>query len=171
MLRPARFDRIASGVAAAVTLVMGPTSGAWGQGGAPVGPASPPPTGSGSAATANLGAALTVVGLAAIAVVIGVVAWYLSTRRKRLEEAAILQARLSDAIAREVPLRGLVITPKAQAPAWRGSPVTIWVAGEVPTPELRETVMRIVRTEASSIRPDAITEDHLLIVPQMHRAS
>src|SRR5712692_8090216 len=89
MLRPARFDRIASGVAAAVTLVMGPTSGAWGQGAAPVGPASPPPAASSSAATANLGAALTVVGLAAIAAVIGVVAWYVSTRRKRLEEAAI----------------------------------------------------------------------------------
>lgn len=171
MFGPARFDRIASGLAAAVTLVMGPTSETWGQGPASVGPASPAPAAPGSAATSNVSAALTLVFLAAIVAVIVVVARYVATRRKRLEEAAILQARLSDAIARETPMRGLVITPTARIRVWRGSPLTIEVAGEVPTPELRETVMRLVRTEASRERPDVIIEDHLFIDPQMYRAS
>jgi hypothetical protein len=172
MFGPARFDRIASGLAAAVTLVMGPTSETWGQGPASVGPASPAPAASGSAATSNVSAALTLVFLGAVVMsVIVVVARYVVTRRKRLEEAAILQARLSDAIDRETPMRGLVITPKARIPAWRGSPLTIEVAGEVPTPELRDTVMRLVRTEASRERPDVIIEDHLFIDPRMHRAS
>jgi hypothetical protein len=137
-----------------------------------VGPANPPPAASGGAATTNGSAALTVAFLAAVVVAaIVVVARYVATRRKRLEEAMILQAQLSDAIARETQLRGLVITPTARVSAWRGSPLTIEVAGEVPTPELRETVMRLVRTEVSRARPDVITEDHLFIVPQMHRAS
>ncbi len=64
-----------------------------------------------------------------------------------------------------------MITPTARVPRWRASPVTIEVAGEVPTPELRETVMGIVRAEARKLRPDVITVDHLFIVPPMHRAS
>lgn len=170
MLGPMRFDRIAARLAAAVTLVMVLTSRAWGQGPASVGPASPTPAPSGSAATANGAMALVFV-VVALVVVIVVAAWYVSTRRKRLEEAGILQARLSDVIAREAQFRGLVVVPKARVPAWRGTPVTIEVAGKVPTPELREAVMRIVRTEASRARPDVITEDHLFIVPQMDRAS
>lgn len=169
MLGPMRFDRIAARLAAAVTLVMVLTSRAWGQGPASVGPASPTPAPSGSAATAN--GAMALVFVVALVVVIVVAAWYVSTRRKRLEEAGILQARLSDVIAREAQFRGLVVVPKARVPAWRGTPVTIEVAGKVPTPELREAVMRIVRTEASRARPDVITEDHLFIVPQMDRAS
>src|SRR5207249_1109598 len=51
------------------------------------------------------------------------------------------------------------------------SKVTIEVAGEVPTPELRETVMRIVGAEAWRLRPDVITLDHLFIVPPVRRPS
>lgn len=171
MRGPTRFDRIASGLTTAITLVMVPTSWTWGQSPVSVGPTSPPPAASGSAATPNGDAVLTVVGLAVVVAVIIVVARYVASRRKRLEEAAILQARLSDAIALEVPLRGLVITPTARVRVWRRSPVTIEVAGEVPTPELREAVMRLVRSEASRVRSDIITEDHLFIGPQMHRAS
>ena len=165
----ARFDRIASRLAAAVTLVMGLTSEIWGQDPAAVRSASPPPAAAGSAASANGGAVFTVVGLAVVVAILVVVVRYVAIRRKRLEDAAILQARLSDALAREVQLRGLMITPTARVPAWRRSPVTLEVAGNVPTPELRETVMRIARTEASRARPDVITEDHLFIVPEMHR--
>ncbi len=114
---------------------------------------------------------LTVVVLAVIVIAIVVVVRYVATRRKRIEEALIFQSQLTDTIFREAPLHGLVITPTARVPRWRGSPVTIEVAGEVPTPELREEVMRIVRAEAWRLRPDVITVDHLFIVPSMHRAS
>jgi len=114
---------------------------------------------------------LTLGFLAAIVTAIVVVARFLATRRKRIEEATILQSQLFDVIAREAQLRGLTITPRARVSRWRGSPVTIEVAGEVPTPDLREAVMRIVSAEAWRLRPDAITVDHLFIVPPVHRAS
>jgi len=109
--------------------------------------------------------------VAAVIAAIVVVARYVTTRRKRLEEALILQARLSDAILREAPLRDVAVTPRARVAVWRGSPVTIEVAGEVPTPELRDTVLRLVRTELSHVRPEVPAEDHLWIVPPMSRAS
>jgi len=170
MLGPMRFDRIASRLAAAVTLSMPLTSPAWGQGPSSLTPAGSPPAPPGSAGTAS--GVMALVFVAAIVAAIIVAAWYLSTRRKRLEEAAILQARLSDVIARETQFRGLVVTPKGRVSAWCGTPMTIEVTGDVPTPELREAVMRTVRTEVSTARPDVIAEDHLFIVPpKMDRAS
>jgi len=166
MLGPARVHRLASRFAAAATLVMAPTSQTWGQGPASVGPTSPPPAASGSATTSAAGAALTIVFLVAIVAVIVVVAKYVATRRKRFGDAAVLQAQLSDVIARESQFRGLVVTPKARVSAWCGTPITIEVAGDVPTPELREAVMRIISAEASRARPDIVTEDHLFIVPR-----
>jgi len=166
MLGTKRCDRIASGLATMVTLLTESSSRVWAQGPAPVSPTSPPPAASGNANTV-----LALVFLLAIVTAIVVVARYVTTRRKRLEEGVILQARLSDAILCEAPLRGLVVTPKARVAVWRGSPVTIEVAGEVPTPELREAVLRLVRTELSRVRPDVLAEDHLSIVPPMRRAS
>ena len=116
----------------------------------------------------------TALGLALlVAIVIAVVvgARYASRRRKRIEEAVILQSQLSDVVAREPQLHGLVITPRARVSGWRKSQVTVEVSGEVPTPELRETVMRIVGTEAWQRRPDVITLDHLFIVPPVRRPS
>ena len=111
------------------------------------------------------GTLLTLVFLAVIVGAVVVVASYVSRRRKQTEEAAILQSQLSDAIARESLLSGLHITPTARVSGWRSSQITIEVAGEVPTPELRERVMRIVSAEAWKLRPDAQTVDHLFIVP------
>jgi hypothetical protein len=111
------------------------------------------------------GTLLTLVFLAAIVAAAVVVATYVSRRRKRTDEAAILQSQLSDAIARESQLQGLHITPTARISGWRSSQISIEVAGEVPTPELRERVMRIVGAEAWKLRPDVQTVDHLFIVP------
>jgi len=111
------------------------------------------------------GTLLTLVFLAVIVGVIVVITTYVSKRRKRTEEAAILQSQLSDAIARETMLNGLHITPTARVLGWRSSQMTVEVAGEVPTPDLRERVMRLVSAEAFRLRPDAQTVDHLFIVP------
>src|SRR5262249_10707734 len=93
------------------------------------------------------GTLLTLVFLAVIVGVVVAIAGYVSKRRKRAEEAVILQSQLSDTIARETLLHGLHITPNARVSGWRSSQVTIEVTGEVPTPELRERVMRIVSAE------------------------
>jgi len=112
---------------------------------------------------------LTISVLVVITLAIVVVARYLVTRRKQMEEAVILQSQLSDALAREVQLRGLQIIPKSHVSGWRQSHVTIQVVGEVPTPEIRETVMRIARAEVRRFRPDVIPADHLFIVPPVHQ--
>jgi hypothetical protein len=59
----------------------------------------------------------------------------------------------------------LVIISTARVSGWRGAQLTIEVAGQVPTPDLRETVMRIVSAEALRLRPGVITVDRLLITP------
>jgi len=150
--------RIASGLATAGVFLIGSTLSGWAQG-----PGTP---GSPSAAGAGFGGTLlTVAVLAVIVLAVVVGASYLSARRKRMEEAAVLQSQLSDLVARDPQLQGLPITPRARLFGWRKSQMTIEVAGDVPTPELRETVMRIVGAEAWRLRPDVITLDHLFIVP------
>jgi hypothetical protein len=109
--------------------------------------------------------------LALVVVAISVVARFVSIRRKRLTEVLILQSQLSDAVAREPLLQGLRINPRAHASGWRNVQVTIEVAGEVPTTELREKVMRIVQAEAWRLRPGVNTVDHLFIDPPRQRAS
>ena len=149
--------RIASGLATAVALLIGSTYNGWAQG------PDVPAAGGGTAGTLLT---LSVLAVIVLAVVVG--ARYLSARRKRMEEAAVLQSQLSDVVAREPQLHGLLITPKARLSDWRTSQVVVEVAGDVPTPELRETVMRIVRAEAWRLRPGVITHDHLFIVPPMN---
>ena len=109
--------------------------------------------------------------LALVVVAIGVVARFVSIRRTRLTEVLILQSQLSDAVAREPLLQGLRINPRAHASGWSRAQVTVEVAGDVPTTELREKVMRIVRAEAWRLRPDVNTVDHLFVDPPRQRAS
>ena len=54
---------------------------------------------------------------------------------------------------------------------WKSTPATIEMMGRVPTPELKETVLRIVRDEAARIRSDVQIEDRLSVVPTMVRAA
>ena len=109
--------------------------------------------------------------LAVVVVAIIAVARFVAARQKRTTEVLILQSQLSDAVAREAVLRGLRINPRARVSGWRKSQVTVEVAGEVPTPELREKAMRIVQAEAWRLRSDVNTVDHLFIVPPRQPAS
>jgi hypothetical protein len=167
MLGAKRFDRIASRLVASVALLTGSAVGAWAQEPRAVNPTSLPPGAPGGAAST----VLIVIFLAAVLTAIVIVVRYVTTRRKRLEEALVLQAQVSDALLRASQLRGLRVTPTARVPIRPARPVTIEVAGEVPTPELRETILGLVRAEVSKGRSSVITEDHLFIVPPMHRAS
>ncbi len=84
--------------------------------------------------------------LVALLAVIAFAVKAVDLRRKRTGEAVHLRSAISDALLRERALSGLAITPTVSIGFWRGSPVTIAVSGTVPTPEGRETVIRVVRT-------------------------
>ena len=71
------------------------------------------------------GTLLTLVFLAVIVGAAFVVASSVSRRRKRNDEAGILQSQLSDTIARESQFSGLHITPTARVSGWRSSQMTL----------------------------------------------
>jgi len=129
-------------------------------------PATPQPAAEGG------GAAIAAVGVVVgLLVVIGVVVKLFDLKQKRESEAVQLQAQLSDALLREPSLAGLPLTPTVHVPMWRGTPATIELMGRVPTPELKDTVLRIVRDEAARIRSDVQIEDRLSVVPTMARVA
>lgn len=112
-----------------------------------------------------------VVFIVAVLVVLGVVVKLLDLRRKRENEAVVVQAQISDAVLRDPALFSLPITPTAHVPLWKGSPITVEVAGQVPSDELRETALRVVEREASHLRPDVRIESRIGVVPTMARRS
>ena len=102
----------------------------------------------------------------ALLVIVGVGVKLYDLRRRRESEAVQLQAQISDALMRDQLLYGVPIMATARAPFWRRSPATIEIAGQVPSPQARETALRIVRAEANRIRPDVQIEDRLAVVPR-----
>jgi len=142
----------------------GANSHAWAQ--TAPSPSLSPPAAEGGGAT--IAAVVVVVGLL---MVIGVVVKLFDLKQRRESEAVQLQAQLSDALLRETTLAGLPLTPTVHVPVWKGTPATIEVMGRVPTPELKDTVLRIVRDEAARIRCDIQIEDRLSVVPTMTRAA
>ena len=159
--------RIASGLAVTVALSISFISGGWAQSPDSIGSPGPRPVATGNVVATILTLAL----IALIVLAIILVGRFVAIRRKRTTEILILQSQLSDAVARESVLHGLRINPRARVSGWRKSEVTVEVAGEVPTPELREKAMRIVEAEAWRLRPSVKTVDHLFIVPPRQRAS
>ena len=159
--------RIASGLAMTVALITTFSRLGWAQGPDSTGAPGPRALAPGSAV-----ATILTLGLIAVAVLtVIVIARFVATRRTRTTEALILQSQLSDAVAREALLQGVRISPRARVSGWSKSHLTIEVAGEVPTPELREKVMRFIGAEAWRLRPNVKTLDHLFIVPPRERPS
>jgi hypothetical protein len=105
-------------------------------------------------------AAVLVVGLL---VVIGALVKIYDLRRQRETEAVHLQAQISDALLRDPNLFGLPVAATAHAPFWSGTPVIVELTGEVPDPNVRESVRRIARAESQRIRPDVEILDHLTV--------
>jgi hypothetical protein len=113
-----------------------------------------------------------VVGLIVISLVIlAVVVKMLDLKRKREGEAVVVQSQISDALLREPALFSLAITPTASVPLWKGTPVTVEVAGQVPSEDLRETALRAIEREASRLRSDVRIESRIGVVPTMLRRS
>jgi len=116
--------------------------------------------------------AVAVIGLVvAVLVVLGVLVKMLDLKRKRENEAVVVQAQISDAVLRDPALFSLPITPTAHVPLWKGSPVTVEVAGQVPSDDLREVALRVVEREATHLRPDVRIESRIGVVPTMAQRS
>ena len=131
------------------------------------------PTNATSDATQS-GAVTTVVvvgSLLAVLIVLGALIKMLDLKRKRDGEAVVVQARISDAVLRDPRLFSLPITPTAHVPLWKGTPVTVEVAGQVPSEDLREAAIRLVEREASQLGPEVHVESRIGIVPTMARRS
>lgn len=144
---------------------MWPARPGWAQGQAP---------GQTPETTATSGAMTTVVVVAlgiAVLVIIAALAKMADLRRKRETEAVVIQSRISDAILRDPGLFSFPITPTARVPLWKGSPVTVEVAGQVPSEDIRQAALRLVEREAAQVRPDVLIESRVGVVPTMVQRS
>lgn len=124
--------------------------------------------------TASSGAMTTAVVVTlgiAVLVILVALAKVADLRRKRETEAVVVQARISDALLRDPGLFNYPITPTAHVPLWKGSPVTIDVAGQVPSEEVRRAALRLIEREAAQIRNDVRIESRIGVVPTMMQRS
>ncbi len=151
---------------ATLTLVRAPALALAQQAGSPGTPPASPAAG----ASGDSGAIAALVVLGVLVIAVAALVGLLDLRRKREAEAVHLQAQVSDGLLRDRDLFGLPVTATARVP-WRGSPVTVEVAGQVPSEEARQAVLRVARREAERLRRDVLVEDRLLIVPAMARAA
>ncbi|PYN28370.1 MAG: hypothetical protein DMD99_00020 [Candidatus Rokuibacteriota bacterium] len=112
-----------------------------------------------------------VIGAIAVLLILGALMKILDLKRQRESEAVVVQAQLADAVLRDPALFSLPITPTARVPLWKGSPVTVEVAGQVPSDDLRRAALHLVEREASHLRPDVRIESRIGVVPTMTRRS
>lgn len=133
----------------------------------PVSPSAVPPSATDSG-SALLAAAIIVV---ALLILLGITVKLMDRKRRRESEAVQLQAQISDALLREAALFGLPVTPTARVPLWSGTPAIFELRGQVPSPEIKDAVLRLVRRGAARVRPDFHVEDQLAVVPTMVRAA
>jgi hypothetical protein len=136
-----------------------------------VGPQGSSSTSGGAAQSNAMTTAVVVASVLVILVVLGALIKMLDLKRKRDGEAVIVQARLSDAVLRDPRLFSLPITPTAHVPLWKGSPVTVDLAGQVPSDDLRQAAIQLVEREASQLGPDVRIESRIGVAPTMARRS
>ncbi len=113
------------------------------------------------------GAAALLAVVVVLLLVIGVGVKLYDAKRKREGDALMLQARISDALLRDFAT--LPITAVASGSLWRRSPLVLAIRGSVPTPELREAVMRLVGQELSRHHRGVGAEDRLVVDPLVGR--
>jgi hypothetical protein len=101
--------------------------------------------------------------IVALLVVVGIGVKLYDVKRKREEQGVALQARVSDALLEAPELARLPLVAVVQVPFWRPATAVVTVRGHVPTPELHETAMRIVREKVGTTWPSARTEDSIVV--------
>jgi hypothetical protein len=97
--------------------------------------------------------AIVLILLAAVAclLIVGLVAKMLDLRVRRDGEAIAIKGLISDALDGDPNLFETSITlARVRVPLWVGSPVTIRVAGQVPSDQLKQAVLQSIRRAAKS---------------------
>lgn len=156
-------------ITSALALMAWPARVGWAQG--VVAPQVPSTVTSDATQSSAVTTAVVVGSLLAVLVVLGALIKMLDLKRKRDGEAVVVQARISDAVLRDPRLFSLPITPTAHVPLWKGTPVTVEVAGQVPSADLREVAINLVEREASQLGPEVRVESKIAIEPTMARRS
>src|SRR5262249_58978799 len=83
----------------------------------------------------------------AVLVTLGALVKVHDVRRRREEQGLTLQAWLGDTLLTDPLLRGAAIILTVRVPR-NGSPLKVEVMGSVPSPDMRERAINIVRQEA-----------------------
>jgi len=156
-------------VTSALALVAWPAKNVWAQG--VVGPQASGGASGGATQSGSVTTAVVVASLLAVLVVLGALIKMLDLKRKRDTEAVVVQARISDAVLRDPRLFSLPITPTAHVPLWKGTPVTVEVAGQVPSDDLRAAAIGLIEREAAQLGPEVRVESRIGVVPTMARRS
>jgi hypothetical protein len=124
----------------------------------------PPPAQSDTTGPGGIGLLLVVVAVL-LAVLITAIRLY-DMKRRQEDSAMMLQAKLSDALLQEASLAGSPITATVHTPMRKRSPIMVDVAGPVASPELRDTVLRIVRRETAGTGREVQIEDRMVVTPK-----
>lgn len=125
----------------------------------------PPVTPPAGASVSDGSAWMILVIIVAVLVTLVVTVKLFDVRRRRNDEAVSLQSRLADALMIDPMLRSATVTPTVHVPISRGSPVVVEVSGDVPSPEMRDLVLRKVTQEVSDLVHRVQVEDKLLVLP------
>ncbi len=163
------IDRTRTALVTSALALVWPARTVWAQG--VVGPHASGNASGGAAQSGAVSTAAVVAMLFAVLVVLGVLIKLLDLKRKRDTEAVVVQARISDAVLRDPRLFSLPITPTARVPLWKGTPVTVEVAGQVPSDELRDAALGLIEREATQLGSEVRVESRIGVVPTMTRRS
>lgn len=104
--------------------------------------------------------------VAGVGLVTAIGVFLLEAQRRRDQRAAEFQDRLAEPILRELGHANVSVLPTVRIPLWQAAtrPAIIQLAGQVPSREIRERVVRLVEREAGRLRYFRI-EDKIRITP------
>ena len=138
----------------------------------PAGTGLPPVTGvphmTGQAVDASTGFVL-VSAVILLLLIVGIGVKLYDRKQKRDQEAAALQARISDALMSDPMLSRLPITATVRLPLWNGKPVMVEVTGTAPRPGLRQAAVDLALREALRTGNTCRIVDRVSVDPAMLR--
>ncbi len=86
-------------------------------------------------------------------------------RRGREDRVVDLTVRISTALLEHPVFFRSSVIPTVTLPLWRGAPARITMTGNVPSPELARTAMRLARDAASQSSSAFTIENRMAVVP------
>ena len=119
---------------------------------------------------AGSGALIMIGVFVAVLVTLGALVKVHDARRRREERGLTLQAWLGDTLLTDPLLRGAAIILTVRVPMRNGSPLKVEVMGSVPSPDMRERAINIVRQEArrfTQYARNVEVEDRLSVLPSL----